>query len=130
MGLDDPTPDGTCLRDYIHVTDLVNAHIAALGYLRAGGRSEVFNCGYGHGSSVLEVVAAIEQVAGNRIPTRIAERRPGDVAVLVAKTDRIKRVLGWKPEYDNLETIAQHALAWERKLVDRRLPPALIKTKF
>jgi UDP-glucose 4-epimerase len=116
-GTDYPTPDGTCLRDYIHVVDLVNAHIAALGYLRCGGQNEVLNCGYGRGSSVLDVIAAVERVANKKVPLRLGQRRAGDSAVLVAKADRIKHVLGWHPQYDNLDSIVGHALSWERKLV-------------
>jgi UDP-glucose 4-epimerase len=119
-GTDYPTPDRTCLRDYIHVTDLVNAHIAALGYLRSGGQNEVLNCGYGRGSSVLEVVAAVERVANKKVPVRLGQRRPGDVAALVAKVDRIRRVLGWRPRYDSLDTIVGGALSWERKLPFQR----------
>jgi UDP-glucose 4-epimerase len=116
-----PTRDGTCLRDYIHVADLVSAHVAALEFLRSGGQGQVLNCGYGRGSSVLEVIAAVERAAAKHIPIRMGERRPGDMAVLVAKADRIKQVLGWRPQYDDLETIVQHALAWERKLAARDL---------
>ena len=119
-GTDYPTPDGTCLRDYIHVTDLVTAHTAALKYLRSGGQNEVLNCGYGRGSSVLDVIAAVERVAKTKIPVRIGQRRPGDPEALVAKADRIKNVLGWQPQYDNLDTIVNHALSWERKLALQR----------
>ena len=96
-GTDYPTPDGTCVRDYIHVTDLVTAHTAALRYLRSGGQNEVLNCGYGRGSSVLDVIAAVERVANKKIPVRMGQRRPGDPEALVAKADRIKHVLGWQP---------------------------------
>jgi len=115
-GTDYPTPDGTCLRDYIHVADLVTAHTAALRYLRSGGQSEILNCGYGHGYSVLEVIAAVERVANKKISVRSGKRRPGDPEALVAKVDRIKHVLQWYPQYDNLDTIVSHALSWERKL--------------
>jgi UDP-glucose 4-epimerase len=119
-GSDYPTPDRTCLRDYIHVTDLVNAHIEALGYLRNGGENQVLNCGYGRGSSVLDVVAAVERVANTTIPIRLGQRRPGDVAALVAKADRIRRVLGWRPRHDSLDTIIGDAISWERKLAFQR----------
>jgi UDP-glucose 4-epimerase len=119
-GTDYPTRDGTCLRDYIHVTDLVNAHIAAFGYLRNGGKNEVFNCGYGRGSSVLDVIAAVERAANKQISIRLGQRRPGDASALVAKADRIRNVLGWQPQYNDLDTIAGHALAWERQLLSRR----------
>src|SRR5262245_35372060 len=93
-----------------------------LDYLRSGGQSQVFNCGYGRGSSVLEVIAAVERAAAKHIPVRMGERRLGDMAVLVAKADRIKQLLGWRPQY-HLETIVQHALAWERKLAARDFAP-------
>ena len=125
-GSDYPTRDGTCLRDYIHVADLVSAHVAALEYLRSGGQGQVLNCGYGRGSSVLEVIAAVERAAAKHIPIRMGERRLGDMAVLVAKADRIKQVLGWRPQYDDLETIVQHALAWERKLAARDFAPEAV----
>lgn len=116
-GTDYPTSDGTCVRDYIHVADLVSAHMAALSYLRGGGQSEVLNCGYGRGSSVRDVIAAVERAAETQIPTRMGPRRPGDVARLVARADRIKDVLGWRPRYNDLQIIVEHALAWEHKLV-------------
>jgi UDP-glucose 4-epimerase len=115
-GTDYPTPDGTCVRDYIHVSDLITAHMAALAHLRSGGANEVLNCGYGHGASVLDVIAAVERAADTKIPIRIGQRRPGDPAALVANADRIKNVLGWQPHYNDLQTIAAHALAWERQL--------------
>jgi UDP-glucose 4-epimerase len=116
-GSDYPTPDGTCVRDYIHVSDLITAHISALAHLRNGGDNEVLNCGYGHGSSVLEVIAAVERAANTELKTRIGPRRPGDPTALVANANRIKNVLDWRPHYDDLQTIAAHALAWERKLL-------------
>jgi UDP-glucose 4-epimerase len=119
-GTDYPTQDGTCLRDYIHVTDLVTAHTAALKHLRNGGTNEVLNCGYGRGSSVLEVIAAVERVATREIPVRMGSRRLGDPEALVAKADRIKGVLRWKPQYDDLDTIVRHALLWERRLASQR----------
>lgn len=116
-GTDYPTPDGTCIRDYIHVTDLVRAHSAALGYLRQGGASATFNCGYGHGASVLEVLAAVKRVSGIDFPVEVTSRRPGDPAALVADVGRILATLDWQPQFDDLDTIVAHALAWERRLM-------------
>ena len=115
-GTDYQTPDGTCIRDYIHVWDLVRAHSQALAYLRAGGRSITVNCGYGRGFSVLEVIETVKQVSGIDFKVEIAGRRPGDPAQIVAAGDRARAMLHWKPELDNLPTIVSHALAWERKL--------------
>lgn len=115
-GTDYPTPDGTCIRDYIHVEDLARAHVDALAYLGGGGQSTVLNCGYGRGSSVREVLATVRKVTGVGFPVREAVRRPGDPAQLVAANDRILEVLGWKPRLQGLETIIGHAWAWERKL--------------
>ena len=115
-GTDYETPDGTCIRDYIHVWDLVRAHSQALAYLRAGGRSITVNCGYGRGFSVLEVIETVKQVSGIDFKVEIAGRRPGDPARIVAAADRARATLHWKPEFDNLPTIVSHALAWERKL--------------
>lgn len=114
-GDDYPTPDGTCIRDYIHVSDLAAAHVAALDYLESGGESRILNCGYGRGYSVRDVLAAMEHAAGRRLNTRIAPRRPGDPAALVAKVDRIRIVLDWTPRYNDLDTIVSTALAWERR---------------
>jgi len=115
-GTDYETPDGTGVRDYIHVEDLASAHLAALAYLRAGGPSTTLNCGYGHGYSVREVLAAVERVAGRPIVTREEPRRAGDPAMLIARADRIRAVLGWKPRYDRLDQIVGDALRWEQKL--------------
>jgi UDP-glucose 4-epimerase len=115
-GTDYETPDGTCIRDYIHVWDLVRAHSQALAYLRDGGRSITVNCGYGRGFSVLEVIETVKQVSGIDFKVEIAGRRPGDPARIVAAADRARATLHWKPEFDNLPTIVSHALAWERKL--------------
>ena len=115
-GTDYQTPDGTCIRDYIHVWDLVRAHSQALAYLRAGGRSITVNCGYGRGFSVLEVIETVKQVSGIDFKVEIAGRRPGDPARIVAAADRARATLHWKPEFGNLPTIVSHALAWERKL--------------
>ncbi len=116
FGTDYPTPDGTGVRDYIHVSDLVAAHALALDYLRDGGQATVMNCGYGHGASVREVIGSVERVCGKTLPVREAPRRPGDAPSLVANSDRLRRTLGWTPRYDDLDTIVTHAYAWERKL--------------
>jgi len=118
-GTDYPTPDGTCIRDFIHVSDLARAHRAALGYLRSGSASMTLNCGYGHGYSVREVLDAVRTGVGHEFPVRFGGRRPGDVVVSVAAADRIREVLGWKPALDDLDTIVRHALAWERQLMAR-----------
>ena len=122
FGTDYPTPDGTCLRDYIHVTDLTNAHLAALAYLREGGKSEVLNCGYGRGFSVLDVIASVKSAANKDFAVHMGPRRPGDPAALVARADRIGQVLGWSPRHDDLDMIVGHALSWERWLIEN--PPA------
>ncbi len=116
FGTDYPTPDGTGVRDYIHVEDLAAAHLAALAHLEGGGESLTVNCGYGHGYSVREVIAAVERAAGRRLEVREAPRRPGDPPSLIAGVARIRERLGWEPRYDDLDTICAHALAWERKL--------------
>jgi UDP-glucose 4-epimerase len=116
FGTDYPTTDGTCVRDYIHVKDLVRAHVAALKYLEQGGSSEAFNCGYSHGFSVLEVVEAVKRVSGVDFSVRYSARRPGDPAAIVADSARIRETLGWTPEHDDLNRIVTHALAWEDKL--------------
>jgi UDP-glucose 4-epimerase len=111
-----PTRDGTCIRDYIHVSDLVAAHMDALRYLKSGGENTVLNCGYGSGYSVLEVIDMVKRVSGNEFPIALAPARAGDPAAIVARADKIRAALGWQPKFDNLETIVRHALAWERKL--------------
>ena len=116
FGTDYDTPDGTCVRDYIHVSDLARAHSDALGYLRSGGGSITLNCGYGRGFSVLEVIETVKRVSGADFKVEFAPRRPGDPAQIVAASDRIRAVLKWRPQYDDLATIVGHALAWERKL--------------
>jgi UDP-glucose 4-epimerase len=115
-GTDYPTPDGTCIRDYIHVSDLVRAHSEALRYLRAGGASVTLNCGYGHGFSVREVIEMVKRVSGVDFKAEIAPRRPGDPAQIVAASERARTTLWWKPQYDDLATIIGHALAWEQWL--------------
>jgi UDP-glucose 4-epimerase len=119
-GTDYPTPDGTCIRDYIHVTDLAQAHSVALAHLRRGGPAMTFNCGYGHGYSVLDVIGAIERVIGRKLPVQMVGRRPGDPVNLVADVGRIHSMLEWKPQLNNLDTIVSHALAWEQQLLDKR----------
>ncbi len=121
FGTDYPTRDGTCIRDYIQVSDLVAAHIMTLAYLRKGGESLICNCGYGRGVSVFEVVDAVKQVAGADFKVRISGRRRGDPASLVAGTKRIKAALGWTPKYDDLPTIVGQALDWERRLRNKSL---------
>ncbi|NOY72432.1 MAG: UDP-glucose 4-epimerase GalE [Gammaproteobacteria bacterium] len=117
FGTDYPTPDGTGVRDYIHVEDLASAHIAALNYLKNEGTSTILNCGYGHGYSVREVINAVEKIHGQPIKVIEEPRRAGDPPLLVANTERIHQTLNWQPEYDNLETIVRHALTWEKKLM-------------
>jgi UDP-glucose 4-epimerase len=118
-GVDYPTPDGTCVRDYIHVEDLAAAHVEALSYLGQGGQSEVFNCGYGRGFSVREVIDTVVRVSGVAIPVEESARRPGDPPMLVASNAKIRRMLGWQPRHDDLEFIVQTAWAWEQKLQAR-----------
>lgn len=120
FGTDYPTPDGTCIRDYIHVSDLVRAHLDALRYLRAGGKSEALNCGYGEGFSVLDVISAVKRMAKTDFPVRLCARRAGDPASLVAGANRIYEVLGWEPKLNDLDTIIGHSLAWEKRLRERR----------
>lgn len=117
FGTDYPTPDGSCIRDFIHVTDLAQAHVAALRYLRQGGSPITLNCGYGRGYSVLETLEAVRRVAGRNFAVTTAARRPGDIVAMVADTRRIRATLDWTPRYDDLDTIAAHALGWERKLL-------------
>ena len=119
-GTDYPTPDGTCLRDYIHVSDLVAAHSAALSHLRRGGTSATFNCGYGRGASVFEVIASVKRVSGVDFRVDIAPRRDGDPAALIANVERIHASLDWRPRFQELDTIVAHALGWERNLAEKR----------
>lgn len=113
FGTDYPTPDGTCVRDYIHVTDLARAHVAALAYLETGGTSDVFNCGYGRGYSVLQVLDAVRRVSGEPVEARMAPRRAGDPASIVASSQKIRATLDWQPQLDDLDQMVRHALAWE-----------------
>jgi UDP-glucose 4-epimerase len=117
FGSDYPTPDGTGVRDYLHIEDLAAAHLNALGYLRDGGKSTTLNVGYGHGYSVREVLRMVEQVAGKSLVVREEARRAGDPAYLVAKAERIRSELGWRPRYDDLSAIVSSSLAWEKKLL-------------
>ncbi len=117
-GTDYDTPDGTGVRDYIHVEDLASAHIDALRYLRDGGASTMLNCGYGHGYSVREVLDAVDRANGQPLSRTEAPRRPGDPPVLVAVARRIREVLGWQPRHDDLAFIVESALRWERRLLD------------
>ena len=121
FGTDYDTPDGTCVRDYIHVKDLARAHVAALAHLDAGGQSDIFNCGYGKGYSVLEVIEAVKRVSKKPLAAKMSPRRPGDPASIVAASDKIRGALGWKPEHDNLDLIVEHALAWEAHLAKRNV---------
>jgi UDP-glucose 4-epimerase len=119
FGTDYPTRDGSCIRDYIQVTDLARAHTAALDYLRGGGESLTLNCGYGRGFSVLEVIDVVKRVSGVDFEVRHVPRRPGDPAALVAQSDRIRETLGWQPRHNELEGIVEQALAWEQRLKER-----------
>jgi UDP-glucose 4-epimerase len=119
FGTDYATPDGTGIRDFIHVEDLADAHLRALDHLRGDGDSMTLNCGYGHGYSVREVIAAVERAAGGSLSVIEQPRRSGDIPALVADARRIRDVLGWLPRYDNLDVIARTALAWERRLAER-----------
>ena len=119
FGTDYPTADGTCVRDYIHVSDLVSAHLAALKHLRADGENLVLNCGYGRGYSVLEVIETVKRVSHKDFPVEMSPRRPGDPAAIVARADKIRAKLGWQPKLDDLSKIVTHALAWETKLKNR-----------
>src|SRR4029077_16883704 len=118
FGTDYPTADGTCVRDYIHVSDLADAHLSALKYLREGGESETLNCGYGRGYSVLEVVESVKRVSKSDFPTRVSPPRPGDPAELIADVERITRLFSWRPRYADLDIIITHALKWEEHLAE------------
>jgi UDP-glucose 4-epimerase len=115
FGTDYETPDGTCIRDYIHVSDLVRAHADALRHLRRGGASVTLNCGYGHGFSVREVIDTVKRVAGVDFKVKSSGRRPGDPAAIIADAGRIRALLGWAPQFDDLATIVEHALKWEHR---------------
>jgi UDP-glucose 4-epimerase len=115
FGTDYPTPDGTCIRDYIHVLDLAQAHILALEYLMGGGRSESFNVGTGTGHSVMEAIRAVEEVTGRQVPYTVGPRREGDPPALVASSEKLRATLGWAPKYADLRTIVEHAWEFARK---------------
>lgn len=119
FGTDYDTVDGTCVRDYIHVKDLARAHMAALAYLEAGGTSDIFNCGYSRGYSVRQVIDAVKRVSGVDFPVRLAPRRAGDPAAIVAASAKIRATLGWEPKLDDLDGIVRNALDWERQLGQR-----------
>jgi len=121
FGTDYQTRDGSCIRDYIQVSDLADAHVVALRHLRGGGESLTLNCGYGDGYSVLEVIDVVKKVSGVDFPVKLSGRRPGDPAAIVAKADRIRTKLGWTPKHNDLEQIVDQALAWERALKTRNL---------
>jgi len=121
-GTDYPTPDGTCVRDFIHVSDLARAHVSALAYLRDGGASTTLNCGYGRGYSVREVLEAVRRAVGHPFTVNFASRRHGDIVVSVAAANRIRELLNWVPELDDLDAIVRHALAWERHLMAQDEP--------
>ncbi len=116
FGADYPTTDGTCIRDYIHVEDLADAHLLSMNYLISGGKSNIFNCGYGHGYSVREIIDVAKKVTGIDLKVKETGRRPGDPPVLVAASAKIKKELNWKPKYDDLEFIIKTAWEWEKKL--------------
>lgn len=118
FGDDYATADGTCVRDYIHVTDLISAHESALRHLRADGESLIANCGYGHGSSVRQVIDAVERVSSKKIDVRMASRRAGDPDAIVAEASKARQILGWTPTHDDLDEIVAHAYAWESQLLE------------
>ena len=122
FGTDYPTPDGTCVRDYIHVSDLVAAHRLALARLRAGGNSLVANCGYSHGYSVLEVIDAVRRVSGCDLTVNTGPRRIGDAASVIADSALARRELAWVPRHDDLERIVSDALSWEAMLTRKNSP--------
>jgi UDP-glucose 4-epimerase len=116
FGTDYETKDGTCIRDYIHVDDLAQAHLDALAYLRKNSSSQILNCGYGHGFSVKEVIAEVEKITGNKLNVEVGPRRAGDAVELISRAEKIKSALGWKPKYDDLNYIVKSAIDWELKL--------------
>jgi UDP-glucose 4-epimerase len=116
FGTDYPTPDGTGVRDYIHVEDLASAHLNALDYLRAGGKSLVANVGYGRGYSVREVLSSVEKIAGLKLDIREEPRRAGDPPSLVARCERVRELLKWQPKLDDIDTIVRTSLDWEKRL--------------
>jgi UDP-glucose 4-epimerase len=121
FGQDYPTPDGTCIRDYIHVSDLADAHVRLLEHLLAGGANVTANCGYGRGASVMDMVAAVERQINTKLAIEMRERRPGDAPMLVANSSHLKSLLNWNPRFDDLDVIVANALAWERKVLAQKL---------
>ncbi len=115
FGTDYPTTDGTCIRDYIHVIDLAQAHVLGLEYLLKGGASEVFNLGNGSGFSVREVIESAKEVTGSEIKIEERDRRPGDPPILVGSSDKATKVLGWRPQYPNIKEIISHAWQWHQR---------------
>jgi UDP-glucose 4-epimerase len=116
FGDDYNTPDGTCVRDYIHVDDLAQAHLDALKYLRENDKSQILNCGYGHGFSVKEVITEVEKYTGIKLKVDIGPRRAGDAIKLISKAEKIREILNWSPQFDNLSYIVKTAIEWEKKL--------------
>ncbi|WP_019023397.1 MULTISPECIES: UDP-glucose 4-epimerase GalE [unclassified Thioalkalivibrio] len=127
FGTDYPTADGTCVRDYIHVEDLAAAHLRAMDYLVAGGSSQALNCGYGHGYSVLQVLESVQRISGYRFPVIHGPRRAGDPPALTADASRIRELLAWSPEYDDLDLIVRHALTWERRMTTAAAPHLAVR---
>jgi UDP-glucose 4-epimerase len=127
FGTDYPTPDGTCIRDFIHVTDLAEAHVAALFHLQSGGDSATLNCGYGRGYSVRDVLDMVRRVSGRHFAISTQDRRAGDIAISVADSSKIQALLDWRPRFNDLKTIITHALSWERRLAsDAEASPNLV----
>jgi UDP-glucose 4-epimerase len=124
FGTDYPTPDGTCIRDFIHVKDLARAHLAALAHLESGGHSDVLNCGYSRGFSVNEVIAAVREASGRDFPIRHSARRPGDIVEIVADCRRLRSVLDWTPGHEDLADIVRDAWRWEQRSAAGRRRPA------
>ncbi len=120
FGTDYDTPDGTGIRDYIHVSDLARAHFAALNHLRSGGQNLTLNCGYGRGHSVLEVLDCVQRISGTLLDIRARDRRPGDIPAMVAQARSIREILAWTPRFDDLDQIVTHALAWENRAIAAR----------
>jgi UDP-glucose 4-epimerase len=130
FGDDYDTGDGTCVRDFIHVSDLAQVHVTALDYLGSGQDSVTLNCGYGHGYSVREVLDAMQRLAGRSLPVRRAPRRPGDVAALIAEAARLRETFGWTPAHDSLDDILQTALDWERRRAGLDAHPYMAQTRL
>ncbi|WP_445637275.1 UDP-glucose 4-epimerase [Nostoc sp. DSM 114161] len=122
FGTDFPTPDGTGIRDYVHVEDLAAAHLDALRYIDMGGESQIFNCGYGQGYSVRQVIERVKAISGVDFPVVEMERRPGDPAIVTACANKIRQVLGWQPKYNHLDTIIFTTLAWDKQRQNSQLP--------